>query len=886
MSLKKLQIAILTSFGLLSVEIIYAHGSLTEPMSRSYYCRFMDSPENPQSGACQEAKAISGTTQLFYDWMGILQANANSNHQNIIPDGKLCSGGDNKIFANGVPMMEGYNAQSDQWQWPATTVVSGESYPFVFKQHAPHATKYFKFYMTKDGYDPSQALKWSDLEDEPFCQIGEISSVEEVVHQCQMPLNKEGHHVIYTIWQRSLSPEAFYACSDIVFGDEYKAIPSPTPTPQPDPNPDTSPTNPANAVCHDMRFSSWNNETGQLEFSVTPNEAINSGWKITIPVDGITNIVSAWNGNYQLNNETVNITSSETWNQTMESDREYTFGFQFNSNSVNQIDVDEIEIKINQVACNEISQTPDPVPDSDPVPDPEPTPNPDPGQTPESHNYTEVLYKSILFYDAQRAGRLDEKDRLFVNNQDTLQYSISDKWRNHSVENDGSQYGLDEYSYGLLSGGYFDAGDHVKFGQAFAYTSTVLSWGALEFTQGYKKSGQLKYLLDRVEDFVDYILKAYDENNHRFAIQVSAGGGDHDHGFWGAPENIENALLNGQYPTGSRPVFWADNEKPASEITLQSAAALVSAYLLFDKVKDQYPEYLNKYDQANINLISKAEGLFALGYDNRDKNNLNSQFADAVKDNYRSYSGHEDEIAWSAAWFSKLENSGYFIDHGITPQKDYTQIANETISTIGLWYMSWDNTALGAGLLLAEMVGDPNCYQSNQVCQQVYYSTLAQAFNKQGRASQNGAQGFDYILAWGALRHSTMAGFNAMIYGKIFNPNNFKTSDAFNYGKYQLDYALGNNPWNRSFVIGYGNNYPLQAHHRGASGLDISNKYLNTPNEHILYGALVGGPYDYSEAGTPNYEGAYNSNEYTIIDGLGYADRRYDWIGNEVTAFS
>jgi len=44
-----------------------------------------------------------------------------------------------------------------------------------------------------------------------------------------LPTGKSGHHVIYSIWQRYDSGEAFYACSDVWFG----SAPTPTPTPAP-----------------------------------------------------------------------------------------------------------------------------------------------------------------------------------------------------------------------------------------------------------------------------------------------------------------------------------------------------------------------------------------------------------------------------------------------------------------------------------------------------------------------------------------------------------------------------------------------------------------------------------------------------------------------------
>jgi chitin-binding protein len=33
----------------------------------------------------------------------------------------------------------------------------------------------------------------------------------------RLPAGKTGRHLIYVIWQRSDSPEAFYSCSDVTY---------------------------------------------------------------------------------------------------------------------------------------------------------------------------------------------------------------------------------------------------------------------------------------------------------------------------------------------------------------------------------------------------------------------------------------------------------------------------------------------------------------------------------------------------------------------------------------------------------------------------------------------------------------------------------------------
>ena len=42
-----------------------------------------------------------------------------------------------------------------------------------------------------------------------------------------------------------------------------------------------------------------------------------------------------------------------------------------------------------------------------------------------------------------------------------------------------------------MSGGYYDAGDTVKFGFPLSSSLTVLAWGGLQYEEGYKAAGSL-----------------------------------------------------------------------------------------------------------------------------------------------------------------------------------------------------------------------------------------------------------------------------------------------------------------------------------------------------------------------------------------------------------
>lgn len=187
--------------GVASTNTAIAHGTITSPASRIWNCK-EEGPESLTSAACIAAKAESGSQQ-FYDWNGIRQGNAGGNHTSVVPDGELCSGGDPNTFG-GMDL-----ARND---WEATPV--GYSQTFTWYNSAAHATSYYRYYITKPGYNPLQPLTWDDLE--LMVETPPEAAEFYPSHTVSLP-QRTGRHVVYAVWQRSDSPEAFYACVDVEF---------------------------------------------------------------------------------------------------------------------------------------------------------------------------------------------------------------------------------------------------------------------------------------------------------------------------------------------------------------------------------------------------------------------------------------------------------------------------------------------------------------------------------------------------------------------------------------------------------------------------------------------------------------------------------------------
>ncbi len=428
-------------------------------------------------------------------------------------------------------------------------------------------------------------------------------------------------------------------------------------------------------------------------------------------------------------------------------------------------------------------------------------------------NHAEVLQKSLFFYETQRSGALPNDNRV--------------TWRGDSGLEDGSDVGVD------LTGGWHDAGDHVKFGFPMAFSTTMLAWSGIEDEAAYQSTNQWGYLKDNLKWVCDYFMKCHirnpDGSTQRFYGQV--GNGSADHAWWGPAEVMPMA----------RPSYYVDANSPGSDLTGETAAALAAASMIF---ADDDPAY-------SAELLDHAMAL----YDFADT--YRGEYSDAITDAtafYNSWSGYNDELVWGAIWLYRATGDNAYLNKATS---DYSNLGTEQSGEKSWhWTIAWDDKSYGAYVLLAELTGQSQYMQDAER----WLDYWSDGYNGQQITYSPGGQA--HLDTWGSLRYTANTSFLAMVYAEYIEASNPTKSATYrDFGISQLNYILGENPQNRSYVVGFGNNPPINPHHRTAHGSWANSIQTPTDNRHILYGALVGGP------GSANDQ---------------YTDDRGDYIANEV----
>ncbi|EEF49493.1 endo-1,4-beta-glucanase, putative [Ricinus communis] len=275
------------------------------------------------------------------------------------------------------------------------------------------------------------------------------------------------------------------------------------------------------------------------------------------------------------------------------------------------------------------------------------------------HEYREALSKSILFFEGQRSGYLPQDQRI--------------TWRANSGLSDGWPYNTD------LTGGYYDAGDNVKFGFPMAFTTTMLSWSVIEFG-GLMPPNELRNTLVAIRWSTDYLLKTVSQPNRIF-VQVGDPNGDHN--CWERPEDMDTP----------RTVYAVDAPNPASDVAGETAAALAASSMAF---RSSDPGYADT-------LLRNAIKAFQYADNYRGAYSDNSNIRDGACPFYCDFDGYQDELLWGAAWLRRASYDDTYLSY--IQNNGKTLGADDNINEFG-----WDNKHAGLNVLVSKEVLEGNMY--------------------------------------------------------------------------------------------------------------------------------------------------------------------------------
>ena len=414
-----------------------------------------------------------------------------------------------------------------------------------------------------------------------------------------------------------------------------------------------------------------------------------------------------------------------------------------------------------------------------------------------SYNFAKLLQESLYFYDGNMCGTGVDENSAFSWRGNCHTYDSHVTYNGKTVD---------------VSGGYHDAGDHVKFGLPQGYTATVLALGYYEFADAYDELGQTAHFNTIMDYFCDYFTRCtiYQEGTdtvEAFCYQV--GDGDSDHAKWEAPE--------GQ--TIGRPAFFATTSNPATDEVSVAVAALALQAANYQK-------------QGGAEALAKSKAYLKTAEDLFDfaKNCSNKQVATQGAAPFYSSGNWEDDYCTAAAAL-----------YAATGNESYKQQRDAYYGKLNTgWCLTWDNTWPVAAVLKEDY-------------------TAVSAFASYG--SKNTKQGFKMINGWGSARYNASAQFMGLIYDQANQKLSMTDGNYSSWATGQMKYLLGNNKAKRCFVVGYNENAAKYPHHRAASRSNDAGQVRE--DHYTLLGALVGGPSDEYDTYADN-QADYNCNEVAL----------------------
>ncbi|XP_070551253.1 uncharacterized protein [Ptychodera flava] len=398
----------------------------------------------------------------------------------------------------------------------------------------------------------------------------------------------------------------------------------------------------------------------------------------------------------------------------------------------------------------------------------------------EEYDYSEVIHKTLLFYETQRSGILPPDNRI--------------PWRGDSALMDMGRNGED------LTGGWYDAGDHIKV--TYKHTATVwkLAWSFLEFKDAYEEAGEVDFFYRCLRWGNDYTMKLHTKPNEFYAHVADPA---LDHKYWGRAEDM----------TMPRPSYPVNETHPATEVAGNGAASLAASYMVF---KDVDPAYANE-------MLRHAKELYEFAY------NFRGTFEESIPEVPFLSGSYGDELVNAGLWLYMATGDEYYKECAERHFDEFDVKRPDPLFTR-------NRISLPVQLMMYVSTGNTK-----------YLKSLEKALDRWFPGSRYvtySPRGLAVISSQRPIKKCADSAFVALVAAK----HGVNSQKYIQWARQQVHYILGDT--GRSFLTGFGKNPPVRPHHRSSSCPPIpkpcgrAERDSADPNPHTLYGGLTGGPDD------------------------------------------
>ncbi|WP_336215299.1 glycoside hydrolase family 9 protein [Nonomuraea sp. LPB2021202275-12-8] len=367
-----------------------------------------------------------------------------------------------------------------------------------------------------------------------------------------------------------------------------------------------------------------------------------------------------------------------------------------------------------------------------------------------------------------------------------------------------------------VEGGWFDAGDYLKFTHILAYVDTLL-WAAQR--DGTAPSPALR---NEAAHGLKYLDKMWDEESKTLYIQVGIGAGNAegtfvgDHDIWRLPEADDGDDAEGHRFIRHRPVFRA--AAPGRPISPNLAGRTAAAFALAAQLEPSHRRATQLLDQA-ASIYAMAQ---TTGVDRLVTSLPHAFYPESVWRDDMQLGGAELALA---AQRLRDPRAGRWLAESARWARGY--LDEEPGDTLNLY----DVSALAhADLVKAMRAAGTGGHAVSEA--DLIAGLKAQLDIGAHRAATDPFRAGARYDTFDSVPHAFGLAATARLYRSVTGDGAY---DAF--GTRQRNWALGANPWGVSFVAGAGEHSIACPHHQIANitGKPATGAVVNGPNDANLF---------------------------------------------------